>query len=145
MNLSFVYCRPELANVSQGTTRSNQGAKGTLGENDEHGCATLQLRVQPNGTQFNTAPTQAYRLLDLKLEGPVRSKADQVLLVQSEEKTGLRPQSRPGAHGAHGESSFSRVLTRTCLNRTFLGVLCVRRMVAAGAFGSCDPLPSTLC
>ena len=92
-------CRPELANVSRGATRGNQGAKGTLGENDDRAryasAAGPAKRLGRNPQHGLNPGVQASGL-----GGPARSQADQNLLAQGEEKTGLRPQSGSGAHGA---------------------------------------------
>lgn len=66
----LIFPSPELSIVSRGATRGNQGAKGSLGEDNQDGQAILQLRAQPDvlTITLNCPSTQAYSLLDSEVQ-----------------------------------------------------------------------------
>lgn len=65
---------PELGNVSRGATRGNQGHKGVLGQPNNEGCSTLQLRVQPGvlAVRLNRQSTEWYRILDDEVKNALK-------------------------------------------------------------------------
>ena len=123
-----LYCL-ELANVSRGATRGNQGAKGSLGDNDPSGRAVLQLRVQPNvlAVTLNQQSTQAYRLLDTEVQRALKQTKTYW------RKARRRQDYDPRADQAHMELHGAfRIRLCFCLQL----IVVVRRVVTAG-----DALP----